>query len=82
MERQMLRSRYLYFRKHHGRHTAKLVVALVRTALGVRAAKAFLAGSMRGDRGERRLAGLLWTLARYDPGVPLAHEPIAAETWP
>jgi GT2 family glycosyltransferase len=80
MERQMLRSRYLYFRKHHGRHTATLVVALVRMALGVRAAKAFVAGSIRGERGERRLAGLLWTLARYDPEVPLAHESIGAET--
>jgi GT2 family glycosyltransferase len=78
MERQMLRSRYLYFRKHHGRRTATLVVGLVRMALGVRAAKAFLTGSIRGDGGERRLAGLLWNLARYDPGVPLAHESVAA----
>jgi GT2 family glycosyltransferase len=74
MERQMLRSRYLYFRKHRGGHTAELAVALVRVALGVRAAKAFLAGSMTGDRGERRLAGLLWGLARYDPVAPLPHE--------
>jgi N-acetylglucosaminyl-diphospho-decaprenol L-rhamnosyltransferase len=78
MERQMLRSRYLYFRKHHGRHTAPLVVALVRMALGVRAAKAFLAGSITRDGGERRLAALLWNLARYDPGVPLTHESVAA----
>jgi N-acetylglucosaminyl-diphospho-decaprenol L-rhamnosyltransferase len=78
MERQMLRSRYLYFRKHHSRHTAALVVALVRMALGVRAAKAFLTGSITRDGGERRLAGLLWNLARYDPGVPLAHESVAA----
>jgi GT2 family glycosyltransferase len=78
MERQMLRSRYLYFRKHHGRHTAALVAALVRMALGVRAGKAFLTGSITRDGGERRLAGLLWNLARYDPGVPLAHESVAA----
>ena len=77
MERQMLRSRYLYFRKHHGRHTAALVVALVRMALGVRAGKAFLTGSITRDGGERRLAGFLWSLARYDPVAPLPHEPIA-----
>jgi N-acetylglucosaminyl-diphospho-decaprenol L-rhamnosyltransferase len=77
MERQMLRSRYLYFSKHHGRYRAALVVALVRMALGVRAAKAFLMGSIKGDGGDRRLAGLLWNLARYDPGVPLAHESAA-----
>jgi N-acetylglucosaminyl-diphospho-decaprenol L-rhamnosyltransferase len=78
MERQMLRSRYLYFRKHHSRHTAALVVALVRMALGVRAAKAFLTGSITRDGGERRLAGLLWSLARYDPVAPLPHESMAS----
>jgi GT2 family glycosyltransferase len=77
MERQMLRSRYLYFRKHHGRHTAALVVALVRMALGVRAGKAFLTGSVTRDGGERKLAGLLWSLARYDPVAPLPHESTA-----
>jgi GT2 family glycosyltransferase len=77
MERQMLRSRYLYFRKHHGRHTATLVVALVRMALGARAAKALLTGSIRGDGGERRLASFLWSLARYDPVTPLPHESMA-----
>ena len=77
MEQQVLRSRYLYFRKHHGRYRASLVAALVRVALGVRAAKAF-AGSLGRDGGERRLARLLWNLARYDPGVPLAHESVAA----
>jgi GT2 family glycosyltransferase len=77
MERQMLRSRYLYFRKHHGRYPAALVVALVRMALGVRAGKAFLTGSITRDGGERRLAGFLWSLARYDPVAPLPHESIA-----
>jgi N-acetylglucosaminyl-diphospho-decaprenol L-rhamnosyltransferase len=77
MERQMLRSRYLYFHKHHGRQTAAAVVALVRMALGLRAAKAFLAGSIRGDGRERRLAGLLWSLARYDPVTVLPHESMA-----
>ncbi|HEY8775578.1 MAG TPA: glycosyltransferase family 2 protein [Gaiellaceae bacterium] len=77
MERQMLRSRYLYFRKHHGRQTAGVVVALVRMALGVRAAKALLTGSITRDGGERMLAGLLWGLARYDPVAPLPHESLA-----
>ena len=74
MEQQMLRSRYLYFRKHHGGYKAALVVALIRVALGVRAAKALLTGAVTGDGGERNLAGLLWSLARYDPVAPLPHE--------
>jgi GT2 family glycosyltransferase len=78
MEQQMLRSRYLYFRKHHGRRTAALVVALVRMALGVRATKAFLTGFITRDGRERRLAGLLWSLARYDPVAPLPHESMAS----
>lgn len=77
MEQQMLRSRYLYFRKHNGAVCAWVVAALVRSALIVRAAKALI-GSLRGDQGERTLARLLWRLARYDPGVPLAHESAAA----
>jgi N-acetylglucosaminyl-diphospho-decaprenol L-rhamnosyltransferase len=77
MERQMLRSRYLYFRKHHGAARAWLVAMLVRFALTVRAAKALIA-SLRGDDGERALARLLWALARYDPEGPLAHESSAA----
>jgi N-acetylglucosaminyl-diphospho-decaprenol L-rhamnosyltransferase len=74
MEQQMLRSRYLYFRKHHGGYKAALVVALIRVALGLRAAKALVAGAVTGDGGERNLAGLLWSLARYDPVAPLPHE--------
>jgi GT2 family glycosyltransferase len=77
MEQQMLRSRYLYFQKHHGALRAWLVAALVRLALSLRAAKAFV-GSLGRDAGERTLAGLLWRLARYDPCVPLAHELAAA----
>lgn len=73
MERQFLRSRYLYFRKHRGRLAAVWVAALVRAALTARAAKALL-GSLAGNRAERVLARLLWRLARYDPNVPLAHE--------
>jgi GT2 family glycosyltransferase len=77
MEQQMLRSRYLYFRKHHGAARAWLVAALVRLALTLRAGKAFV-GSLGRDDGERTLARLLWKLARYDPCVPLAHESAAA----
>jgi N-acetylglucosaminyl-diphospho-decaprenol L-rhamnosyltransferase len=78
MERQMLRSRYLYFRKHHGVYRAALVTGLVRVALAIRAAKALATSSLTGDGGERRLAELLWSLARYDPEVPLPHEAVAA----
>jgi N-acetylglucosaminyl-diphospho-decaprenol L-rhamnosyltransferase len=74
MEQQMLRSRYLYFRKHHGATRAWIVVALVRLSLAARAAKA-LGGSLGGNGRERTLAQILWALARYNPGVPLAHEP-------
>jgi GT2 family glycosyltransferase len=76
MERQMLRSRYLYFRKHHGRRGAALAAALVRTAFALRAGKALAASLLARDTGERKLARLLWDLACYDPGVSLPHEAV------
>jgi GT2 family glycosyltransferase len=74
MERQMLRSRYLYFRKHEGPARARAVAELVRIALATRATKALAAGVVAGDRGERDLASYLWRLARYDPRDALPHE--------
>jgi N-acetylglucosaminyl-diphospho-decaprenol L-rhamnosyltransferase len=74
MERQMLRSRYLYFRKHEGPARALAVAGLVRVALAARATKALAAGFIGKDRGERDLASYLWRLARYDPRGPLPHE--------
>ena len=80
MEQQMLRSRYLYFRKHHSRFEAELVAALTRGALGLRAAKAFVAGLAWRDGDEQRLGQLLMRLALYSPRRPLKHERAAAES--
>jgi GT2 family glycosyltransferase len=74
MERQMMRSRYLYFRKHHGRAEARVVASLCRGALLPRLAKAFLLYGSRRDSGEREKARVIWSLVRYDPRVPLPHE--------
>lgn len=74
MERQALRSRYLYFRKHHGTVRAGAVDALVKCALTVRAVKAFVWGALSRRLEERSLATVLWALARYDPRVALSHE--------
>jgi GT2 family glycosyltransferase len=77
MERQMLRSRYLYFRKHHGRYRSALLAALVRVALAIRATKASAGAILYRDPSERRLAELLWDLVRYDPQKVLEHEAFA-----
>lgn len=74
MERQMLRSRYLYFRKHHGRVGAAAVATLVRGALLLRAAKASVVGLVGADRSEVRNGALLLRLAGYDPATVLPHE--------
>lgn len=73
MERQMLRSRYLYFRKHGGPLRAAAVAALTRAAFLARALKA-LAESALAGRAQRSTAALLLELARYDPRSPLPHE--------
>ena len=77
MERQMLRSRYLYFRKHRGRAASVLVAALVRVALLVRAGKAIATAAIGDDREERTAAALLWNLTRYNPRTALPHETAA-----
>jgi N-acetylglucosaminyl-diphospho-decaprenol L-rhamnosyltransferase len=77
MERQMLRSRYLYFHKHHGRYRSALLALLVRVALAIRATKASAGAILHRDPSERRLAKLLWDLVRYDPQKVLEHEAFA-----
>jgi GT2 family glycosyltransferase len=67
MDRQMLRSRYLYFRKHRGVSTATIVDIGSRLALALRAAKALV------ER-DRAHARHLLELARYNPRVPLPVE--------
>jgi GT2 family glycosyltransferase len=74
MERQMLRSRYLYFRKHRGAARARFLGVVVRGALLLRAAKAFASGAFLRKTEERVLATVLWGLASYDPARLLPHE--------
>lgn len=78
MERQMLRSRYLYFRKHRGPVRAGVLAVLVRVALAVRAVKALLSSALLRNPEERTLASILWALASYNPRLSLAHERAAA----
>jgi N-acetylglucosaminyl-diphospho-decaprenol L-rhamnosyltransferase len=80
MERQALRSRYLYFRKHHGAVRAGAVAALIKCALAVRAVKALVWGALSRRSEERSLATVLWALAGYDPRVALSHERTAMES--
>jgi N-acetylglucosaminyl-diphospho-decaprenol L-rhamnosyltransferase len=67
MDRQLLRSRYLYFQKHRNEATARSVSALTRVTLYLRALKAYACG-------RRDAARSLSQLALYDPRVPLRHE--------
>lgn len=72
IEQQMLRSRHLFFAKHHGAAAATALGALSRVALALRAAKAAAA---REDRGA---AGVLWRLAAYAPSRPSELERLSA----
>lgn len=72
MEQQMMRSRYLYFRKHLGPVRAGIGSVLIRAALLLRAAKPMACGLFRPAAGAQ--ANLLLDLARYDPAFPLPHE--------
>lgn len=74
MEWQLLRSRYLYFRKHYGTTRAQLVAALVRGAFAIRASKALVVGAVQRNSAERQLANHLWELATYSPQKVLPHE--------
>jgi N-acetylglucosaminyl-diphospho-decaprenol L-rhamnosyltransferase len=74
MERQMLRSRYLYFRKHYGVAQSTLLVVAIRIALLARALKAFVTFLLRRNGPERDTAAFLWDLAQYNPTVALPHE--------
>ncbi|MEA2273881.1 MAG: N-acetylglucosaminyl-diphospho-decaprenol L-rhamnosyltransferase [Solirubrobacteraceae bacterium] len=72
MERQMLRSRYLYFEKHRGRRQAHLVANAVRFALFARAVKAW--ARREGTADGRRAARVLMGIAKYSPTETLEHE--------
>lgn len=74
MERQMLRSRYLYYRKHLGRRQAALAMLIVKAELTARAAKAALLGSVCRRPDERDKRDLLLSLVQSDPKRHLDHE--------
>jgi GT2 family glycosyltransferase len=74
MARQMLRSQWLYVRKHHGRPQAGALTRVVRGALLLRSVRAAMRGTLRADPTERELARHLIALAGYQPSAPLPHE--------
>jgi len=74
MERQMLRSSYLYFKKHHGLFAAIVVVASTQGGLLLRAIGKQVRARTAADDGSRVTARYLFRLARYLPTVPLPHE--------
>lgn len=70
IEEQLLRSRYLYFRKHHGRRAAIVASELVRLALLARSAKMLAEGAVRADRAALAFSGLLAALCLSRPASP------------
>lgn len=76
IEQQVLRSRYLYVRKHHGAASARTLAGLGRGALALRALKA--AALARHRRDADRTPALLWQLARYSPSHATALERTAS----
>jgi GT2 family glycosyltransferase len=74
IEQQILRSQYVYFRKHHGKLTARVLNTLTRSGFMVRAVKAALeATGGREPRGSST-AGVLWALAVFRPDLPTRFE--------
>jgi N-acetylglucosaminyl-diphospho-decaprenol L-rhamnosyltransferase len=73
MERQMVRSAYLYFEKHRGRGVAGAIGLWMRLAFMLRALKA-AAEAVGGGETDRRHARSLLRLARYDARHALGHE--------
>ena len=70
IEEQVLRSRYLFFSKHHGAFAAHGVTLLMRGARVMRAAKMLAeAATGRGAPGFSR-PRKLWALARTSPARP------------
>jgi hypothetical protein len=76
----MLRSQFLYFSKYRGHFVGLVLSGLVRTALLIRAGKAFVAGHASDDKSERATARMLIDLVKYDPRRLLPHEVAAAHS--
>lgn len=74
LERQSLRSQYLYFRKHHGRLTAGVLNALTRCGLLARTAKVTLEVAGRRTDSESSTARGLLALALSRPNRPAGPE--------
>lgn len=75
MARQMLRSQWLYLRKHEGRIRAGAVATVARGTLLLRALRHLLRSQRDDDPTVRETAMHLGRLARYRVSVPLPHEP-------
>lgn len=78
MERQQLRSTYLYYDKHYGHGVATRMSAVVRASFLLRSAKAAIHGRLARSASERHHAKVLGQLARYRPSDRLPHE-VAAQ---
>lgn len=74
MDRQMLRSGYLYFKKHRGKVAAAVLVASGRCGLLLRAIASRFRADEAADHARQASASYLFSLARYVPTVPLPHE--------
>lgn len=70
VERQVLRSQYLYFEKHNGPLAARALSYLVRGAMTVRAVKMLVEAVARRDRAAAGDVRTLWALARCHPAKP------------
>lgn len=81
MELQFLRSRFLYFQKHHGATAASFLVALVRLSFLLRAIKARVAARLGRGNDEDLLARQLAQMAAYRPDRPLPHEVAVAKPY-
>lgn len=78
MERQMLRSRYLYFRKNHGLVPAWVAVITTDAVLALRSAKALACSARRGGFLIGPTPSFLASVAWMDPRRPLLHERVSA----
>jgi len=70
MEKQVLRSRFLFFSKHYGRTSARAVTELVRCALMLRTTKMVLEASLGGRAAALADPRTLWALTRFRPSKP------------
>ncbi len=74
IDQQVLRSGYLYFRKHHGRFAARAFNWLVRGGLLARTAKAALEHAAGHGAGKVPGARRLWALTMFRPSRPTRFE--------